>query len=597
MRSSVSAFEWAPSFMHDYRVKVLRLGICAFRGFDKFVLDPRQHVLLVGEPRAGRSDVVAALNRVLASGSTRAQLDPWDFHGRDLTRRIDIEVILGALTKELQQRFVSRLELWDEEKNELVLEVDDLDQEAPAKSAWVLRLSYRARWNPLTDAGEHWVDFPKFSDPDRDQWATLRRAEREALPFVSVTSGKPLAVRAEGEFRRMLDAADDPTGLMSALDDLAADVDGVTATLSSQPAVLQGLTRVLEPLRPLLRQEAPAEEVIQFSPEGGTVSGLLRSLQSMVNLDESGFLPLHRHGSTLAAQLSVSEALANLRVEDAVVAVDDFGEGLDAASAEFLAGLLRRRADQVWLSTRRPEAARSFESEEIIRLTREPRAAHQPTPSTSSAERLADRQLHRQLLPAMTARALLICEGPLDVLALTALVDRRFRRKGISPPAAIGARFVDADGITNIPRAAQLAKELGFRVVALLDDDKPGDETEDRLRRVEDCADAVVRLPPRFAIEQALVHGVDVEHLRSAMTSVRSALELPWPDPQTLQDDAVGAFLAGNLKARSGVHAAFVESLPNEVYPPVAIAFLETALALIDVKCDDPAGTTRQILT
>lgn len=92
---------------------VARLTIEGFRGFDRFELAPRRHVALVGEPRSGRSDLVAALERVLPPDSMRWQPREWDFHGNDLDRPIRIEATLVDLDVALRQRFLRSLEAWD----------------------------------------------------------------------------------------------------------------------------------------------------------------------------------------------------------------------------------------------------------------------------------------------------------------------------------------------------------------------------------------------------------------------------------------------------------------------------------------------------
>jgi putative ATP-dependent endonuclease of OLD family len=56
-------------------MRVLRLKVSGFRGFDDLKIHPDDHVLLVGEPGAGRSDMIAALSRVLDPDSTRAQVE------------------------------------------------------------------------------------------------------------------------------------------------------------------------------------------------------------------------------------------------------------------------------------------------------------------------------------------------------------------------------------------------------------------------------------------------------------------------------------------------------------------------------------------
>jgi hypothetical protein len=94
-------------------MRVVRLEVRHFRGFAAATILPGQHVLVVGEPRAGRSDLIAALTRVLDPEATRAALEEWDFHGHDVTRPIVIEVVLADLGDALSQRFLGELEFWD----------------------------------------------------------------------------------------------------------------------------------------------------------------------------------------------------------------------------------------------------------------------------------------------------------------------------------------------------------------------------------------------------------------------------------------------------------------------------------------------------
>jgi putative ATP-dependent endonuclease of OLD family len=59
-------------------MRIARVEITRFRGFESFVLVPRKHVVVVGEPRAGRSDLIAALRRVLEPRSLASRPSEWD---------------------------------------------------------------------------------------------------------------------------------------------------------------------------------------------------------------------------------------------------------------------------------------------------------------------------------------------------------------------------------------------------------------------------------------------------------------------------------------------------------------------------------------
>src|SRR5438034_1193222 len=80
------------------------------RGFLTAKIRPAGHVLVMGEPGTGRSNVVEALLRVFSPEATRLPLtDDLDFFERDRARRIEVEVTVGDLGAELEQVFFDKL--------------------------------------------------------------------------------------------------------------------------------------------------------------------------------------------------------------------------------------------------------------------------------------------------------------------------------------------------------------------------------------------------------------------------------------------------------------------------------------------------------
>src|ERR1039457_3833086 len=128
------------------------------------------------------------------------------------------------------------------------------------------------------------------------------------------------------------------------LDALLAAVDTATDGLSGTDGIRQVLAEIMEPVRRTLAI-APgdlAERLVQFRAEDGTVAGLLRALQPVLQMDQSGpYLPLRRHGSTAGAVLDAAEAMITPRRADAVVLADAFGDPRHAGGAEYLPGRLR----------------------------------------------------------------------------------------------------------------------------------------------------------------------------------------------------------------------------------------------------------------
>jgi hypothetical protein len=98
-------------------------------------------VVLVGEPRAGRSDLIEGLRRTLAVDGTR-NTTPAEFDFFDTGQRAEVEVVLGDLSRVLSdQVFYDYIEWWNADSDEIIDELDDPRLLAGAEQ--VVRLCYR----------------------------------------------------------------------------------------------------------------------------------------------------------------------------------------------------------------------------------------------------------------------------------------------------------------------------------------------------------------------------------------------------------------------------------------------------------------------
>lgn len=225
-------------------MRTARLRLQGFRGFAEASLVPGEHVALIGEPRAGRSDIITGLRRVLEPRSTSARIDPLDVHRpapmADQDEELpltEVEVSLVDLGDGLKQLFDSRLEPLDPTTGE------------PATSATAstavlgIRLCYRLRYDEHTGTGEHWVDFPHLGDAASATYVRASRQEREALPFIALHRSPALQLRAEGLLRGLAEDADS-VGLASALETLSDDVSQATAEFSDTVAIRDQIAEV-----------------------------------------------------------------------------------------------------------------------------------------------------------------------------------------------------------------------------------------------------------------------------------------------------------------------------------------------------------------
>ncbi len=490
----------------------------------------------------------------------------------------EVEVTLVDLDFELAQLCDGFLEPLDADG-----QVDVSGNAAPDATLGV-RLAYRVSYDPQADALDQVVFFPVRSSPAADRYSRVPAAVRRALPVVVLNSARPLQLRADGVLRRLI-ADRDAAAASAAFRALSEAVASATDNLSADPTIAGTVDAVLTSggLSGHLADVPPTAATVRFRPEDGSLSALLRAVQPALDLDDAGLLTLSSHGSTAAAVLAAAEALLlAASVEGAVVLGDDFGDGLDAATAEHLAAVLRAGSGQVWLTTRRPEVARAFAPGELVRLSRSSagRTHHLVPEPTDKKEVALRRLLHAQLLPAVTAPVVVIAEGPHD-LTVYACADR-YRAAKKAPLSASGVRLISADtgtggGAGQVPRVAQLARSLGFRVIALVDGD-PAKKIGGALAEIEAACDRVVRLPETMAIEAALLAGMPVPVLRKA------AAILP---AYGIDDPAVGKADLEVQKAliqtlhKKAMHEQLLEVIVEEhgSLPPV----LDTALTVVAV--------------
>lgn len=624
-------------------MRITRVRATNFRGWAKLDLRPSGHALVVGEPRAGRTDLVLALTRVLDPRSTRAQPSIADIHqqvlqqtdkastkgtaGSDASEPVEQAPAAGPAAEhpavDMPAALVKHADFGEVEVTLADLDVD-LEQEvdgaleplladgtvddsgnADASAPLGLRLAYRVTYDAATDTLEHRVYFPVLSEPTSDKYVRVPTAVRLMIPVVFLDAARPLQLRAEGLLRRLV-ADHDPEASTTALRALETHVVTAAGALSGTAAISTVLNAVLSDTGPARRigdRHVTAEDV-QFLPEDGSLAGLLRAVQPVMSLDQAGPLPLGNHGSTTSAVLAASEALILASSnQGALIVGDDLGEGLDGPATEHLAGALRAGSAQVWLTTRRADAARAFEVGEIVRLTRHTgiRSVHIVDPPANRKEAAVHRHVQGQLLPALTALTVAISEGRHDLAAFSA-ADRR-RAAPEMPLAAHGIRLVSADsgpggGTTQIPRVANLAKQLGYRVVALIDGD-PEKTAPGKVQEIEDACDAVVRLPDAMAIERAILAGATAAQLRIASAVFA---EFGQRDPTDGKDDKELPKAVMKALHSNGLHEQFLGALVDEtgVLPPVLNnALLGVALAGVPgypgpkrIDMTDPTATT-----
>ena len=490
----------------------------------------------------------------------------------------EVEVTLLDLSPDLLSLFNDALELMDP----VTGDVGGPDSGETALLG--IRLCYRAHYDFQSDTGDHWVDFPSRSNPSSQLFPaeSLGRNARHC-PCSSLSRLSPSRCRATGALRDLLEATD-PDALETSLTELASSVDKATSTFSSSDVITDALDAVATTgITDALGLKDASQ--IAFAADDGSLSGLLRSIQPTLWIDDAGHLPLSSHGSTLESAVGVAEAIAasSHREDETVVIGDDFGDHLDASSAEQGVYAMQQVASQLILATRRPDVIGAFEAEQLVRLTVVANERHQfRLVAGNKASRVNRRLAFSQLVSAVTSPIVVLVEGPLDVEGYGA-VAARLSRSGGTSLSRLGAKFVAPPGTdggnTRLIGIAKLAKDLGFRVRVVLDSDKPG-RAEDDIDQLLKICEQVVVLPNRTALEATLVRGIDPKQLRRAAALLEN-LGLPPIDPTVPDDDVADHLIKGKHLKKQGLHAPWVYAL--RPLPPLA-------QTVVEALCGERAG-------
>jgi hypothetical protein len=563
-----------------------------FRGFMAFEAPLRAHAVLVGEPGAGRSDLIEALIRTLDPESLRGHRGAdLDLHGLDRSRAAVVEVTIGDLSESVRSALFNQLEFWDRQSETLATTMPAGAAPDPDKHESVVRFAYRLEI--ADDQPAEVVYYPKFADPSRGNYPRVRNNERSLIPFFwqRGLSTRPLDLAGRGELRGLIDRQSGED-FGDSVDRFMGAVETAAADFSSQERVAAALQALLVPLRAVRRfdETRSGAELIRFLPEGGAPSGLLRSLAAAITLlDSPDYFPAVRQGATLLAALRGGALHAAVTaVEGAIVAIDDFGGEFDPYLARHLAAELRRSARQLIVSTHAPSVASAFATEEIVRLHRAAgvRRAARATVPTTRRDRISARYLTSPLVDAFNASAVAIVEGHHDRMGYSALAERAVALGRLNSLDASGITFVEAEGDGEAPKIARAARELGIFAIVVLDNDRGGAAaTDDDVQACMAAADAVVRLPPRMAVEELLLDGVPDSELVRAFTELEQAfgdLALPanW---DRLPSTDLRRLLARTLHNRPGsLHASYVWELDEAELPGGAISALDRIREVAD---------------
>ena len=478
------------------------------------------------------------------------------------------------MSDELKQEFFDEIEYWDNWEHALVEESESISKLDKPQFVEVIRLGYRVDWTDEDDIQRVQRYYPKFG---RDQVAQLTRVTRTKIQRLGFAytlgiQGNPLSLAPRSMFRRIINAYDQDDFERST-ERYVSGVANAATEFSSAHEVRQALKDVLTQIRPLSDDIEPVEHAdsMIFTPTELSRSSLLRALEPSFYLgDELGHLPQSRIGTTLLQSLGVSEVLATAERENGIFAIDDLGDGLDAATAQYLATTAINRAGQCWITTRSGAIAEAFEPSEVVRLNLRSdgsRKPHQGWTHETHHDRKLVRNWYRVLAPALSYRAVAVVEGPSDFASLHALGLVLGRKSPKSAPAKHGLAIVSAaeqgsGGDRQVLELSKYATRMGLNAVAAVDGDKSNNNYSNR--NWEEYGISVIRLPDGIEIEKAILDNVPFTVISNAVAEICESSGIYDRDIRTVDPTQVVG-IATQLIKKNNLHQHIVNDLSDYV--------------------------------
>lgn len=572
--------------------QIRHISIKHFRGFDELSIPVSPRLLLVGEPGAGRSDLIEALVRVLDPDYRRSRRsDEFDFHNLETSVPVEVVLAIGGLGDTSASPLLPRVEFWDADDQSVVHQTGD-----PAATMGleeIVRIGYwlAARADGSLDERVFWAK-AWTSGEEPTQWVS--QAEQRLFGFLwqRGIESRPLDLGQRGDLRRLIEQQPGED-FEEAVERFLQEVEDAAESFSGQERVAAALEEVYRPLRGVrrFRDGGPAADLIRFLPDGGAKSGLLRSLVAAITLEQGPeHLPAFRHGTTALTALRAGLLIYGARSQaGTIVALDEIGADVDPFLGRHIVDALRNTEAQIVVASRAPQIVDAFAPEEITRLYwsgGERRAARGRDLSTRT-DRIALRFRASQLAPAMSARAVVVVDGYHDRLALQALATRSGALGQLPSYAAAGIAFTDADGTGGLRDLAGSARSLGIYTVVVADNDSAaGAPDPPELAGIASSSDIVIRLPARTALELLLISDVPDDELRRVVAllagqfpSIRTPVDVGSATERELRDGVVAM-----LKQPGPLHVSLVNSLDERWLCPAAVRVLGEIHRLVQAR-------------
>lgn len=577
-------------------MKIVKAKINNFRTIKNLEFFPSIHNILIGRTNMGKSTLLNAIALVLDPDVSRQPqvINEMDFYGRNYfdetnnPKIMEVEITLSDLSDEEKRIFLDYWEPWSKEKNELIMESEDIKILDDPNFDFSIRMGFRASYDLEEDEIKYFWYYPKFSFMNGStEFRPCPRTEREIVGFFLIPAERNVSKALSFSRHSVLDKAlrTDEIKLDAQLRLIVDQIKGKGEILFQNAEFNELIEEMEQQVNNLLQLNQGVGRKILFELSDLGHYNLMNILRAFISLDsQDQAYPIATQG-TGAKQILVLTALRMLakRRQRSILAVEEPETGLHPHMQRAIVDELLHSSSQTFITTHSIHVAQVAESSHVFSLVASGKESHKIipnaplafygcTPDTIKSVNQLNSKYPGEMIDAFFAPSILLSEGPADRQAIPVLLRRLSRLPSATYKDldTLGVAILPCDSISKIPKVAPFFKnQLGKKVFAVVDNEK---STAEDILKIKQVCDCYFIWPNKFAIEKVLVSTAKEETLDRFMGYVNSDLE----DDSFVKSGSIKknfeekkSDVADYLKKRLA-HRIFAEKLPlDEIAPSV----------------------------
>jgi len=588
-------------------MKIRRLKLKNFRSVEHGrVLFP-EHTVMIGGNSVGKSTICEALDLLLGPDrlSRANAINEHDFHGRAYLDedgepvKIELEVVLTDLSKDLETKFRAHREYWDTTKQKLLDETAEAEETEKDHVCPALRLVFEGLYDKAEDEFTAETYFASPPPEDGETRARVSRSMKRLFGFIYLralrTGARALSLERGSLLDIILRLKDNDRSAMweetlKQLENLDPPIDQI-----------KQLKDILEDIDDRARRFislSKEDQAFRLYPSALTREDLRRSITLFGSSERSNTpVPYWRLGSGVinALVFSLLTFIAQLK-KNVIFAMEEPEIAIPPHTQRRIVKFLRNRMQQVIVTTHSPFVLEQFEPESVVILERDKdcRLKGRHVEIAGIKAKTYRGNLRRILAEGMLGNGVICVEGVSDAEVLMAASDilEKDSAPGTYTPLDLsGVTIVECEGDGGILRYGEFFKGLGREIYAFYDSQK----NKDIVDEIDELFHGDWQLD-QTGIEYLLAEEVSIDVLRTFLEEASEWDDYPHnsksPDlyeyDANLGEEAVRKLVKRVLKARKG--SGYAGHLVELCEPDDLPAIIVNALKDISDALPDDLG-------